>query len=159
MKIVFELKCEDKKEIDLKDDFCQFIVDSIKNDIVSTTNLEKVRVISQKILNLKWISWISRPTSINPYYLVRFIADNVEYANLKDNLYIVRINPTICYPGSYTKLERFVRFLDKGNITVRGSHIFVNIFAKYDNKIDELWNMYKSKKLRRYKINNSFVIK
>lgn len=159
MKIMFKLSYSNESEKNLRDDFCNFIVTSMSHDIVDGSNIVKVKVLSDKILSEKWISWIRNPVYHDPYYLLVLIANNLRYTELRDGSFIIEINPNVFYPGSRTKLERFVRFLDKGNMTIRGSYIFTEVFTKYSEQLIDLWKKYKSNKLRTYNIENSFVIK
>lgn len=160
MKIAFKLKYSNESEKELRESFCNLIVTSISHDIVNHSNVTKIKVLSDKILSMKWISWIGRPVNyLDPMYLLAMIANSVEYKKLKNGLFIIRIDLATCYPGSRTKLERFVRFLDKGNMTIKGSYIFTEIFTKYAEQINDLWEKYKSNKLRVYNIENSFMIK
>lgn len=159
MRIEFELQYSSKDEMELRNDFCSFIVNNIKNDILRNINMSKILSKEYSILNASWISWINKPTSINFYSLIDKIVDSITFITRENSEYVILLNRKSLIPNSNTRLEKLARFIDKGNSAIKGTYFISSIFTKYEENIQKYWKRYVSFKLKRYDINNAVIIR
>lgn len=159
MKIEFILKYKDYEEQVLREKFCEFIVNSIKYDIINNTNYSKLCSKSLDVLKLSWIDWIVKPLNINMKIIVEKISDSVTFSIRKDGVCSIYLRRDRFIPRSNTKLERLARFLDKGDRKTRGTYFLSSVFRKYEENMQSNWKKYISIKLRKFDISNSVIVR
>lgn len=159
MRIEFLLTGNDKKEIELMDDFCMFLVREIRKDILNSVNEEKLQSKEKDILNASWIVWTRKPRKINMDRLLRFILNNIRYKKRKKHRYLIDINPKVLMPYSRNPIEQIARFIDKGNERSLGTNLFTRVFMRYRLSINDYWKSFVSLRLKRLEVNEVILIK
>lgn len=158
MKIEFKLTSSNKKELAIIDDFCNLIVSNIKSDILNNTNLHKLSLYEDSIINADWIDWIRKPKYINMAKLIRYIVNHITYKSRKKHRYIIYIDNKLI-PNSKTPIDRLARFLDKGNEEYKGTFFISKVFMKYSINIDKYWKSYCSLRLKRLSVSEVVSIR
>lgn len=142
--------------------FCDYLVEDIKDSIRKNINYRKLLKREKYILNARWIGWNSRssiPISLNMMSLAYNIIDNIICSNRYGvGRYVICINPSVYFSGSSTKLSTIARFLDKGNERVPGMYFISNVFNRYARNINRYWQAYASAKLGVVKVNKVVIV-
>ena len=154
MRIDFELKYKNEKEKDIREDFCKMIVSSIKQEITNTFNLEELSAVFDKVCKEFGIH-----NKINIYTLMQYISRCIKYKHIKEDWFEIYIDTSLVYPRSKIKLERIIRFIDKGNgTTVKGTGMFKRIFMRYAEEMQKHWKSFKANRLSEFDSKNYFII-
>lgn len=90
--------------------------------------------------------------------LLRKIASSVRYRKRKNNIFVIEINPYVIMNNSTNPIDQVVRFLDRGDIGVKGTYQFSRIFDKYRYNMDRYWKSYCFSRLGRVKVNRVVMI-
>lgn len=159
MNIVFQLVSDDRDELKIMDDFCNYLVREIKQRLLLEMPVDKLISKEKDILNASWIQWTKKPNHINVIKLVKLIINNIRYRKRKGHKYLIEINPNILLPRSKTPIEQVARFLDKGNNVTFGTTFLSRVFMIYRSSINNYWRSYASLRLRKITVSSMVVIK
>ena len=131
---------EDEKRI--IPDFVNWLNNQIYQDIDTYTNRLKIENKIKYLQNVPWLRWIS-----NKDITVDMIMDNIEESivgvELRNNTWNIRINDKIKFPHTSTVITRFIRFINYGDNSYKGTGMFLKICQEYNhNKLNSLWRLY-----------------
>lgn len=158
MRIEFKLVGKDKEEADLMIPFCEFLVENLKKDIKRFTNIEKLQSYEKTLLSATWIRWIKKPAYLNMEWVLTEIIRSIRYYERRERVFVITIDQSKKLESSRTKLEKIVRFLDKGNISTAPSGMFSKIFNRYQNNINRYWKAFIRHKLHRFPETKAVII-
>lgn len=158
MKIEFEFPELDDKTKSLIPEFCNLLVSEIRSEIKMNLRNAKLKIREEPLLNASWIKWIKKPDHIDMIKLGMFIADSITCRSIKENTYVIEINPKIRLPMSRTKLSQVARFLDRGNQENSPMYFINIIFMKYRNKIRNYWRSFIQIKLKRLNVQQVIIV-
>lgn len=149
MRIEFEFPNLDDKSSPLIPEFCSLLISEIRSEIKMNLGSLKLDIREDLLLKADWIRWVKKPDKIDMIKLGMYIADSIVCRNIKENTYVVEIDPKKLLPGSKTKLSRVARFLDRGDQRVSPMYFINIIFMKYRTKIKDYWRSFIQIKSRR----------
>lgn len=159
MKIEFEFPELDDKTSPLIPEFCNMLVFEIRSEIKMNLRNLKLNIREDLLLNASWIRWINKPDHIDMIKLGLYIADSIVCRSIKENTYVIEINPKTYLPGSKTKLSMVARFLDRGDQSISPMYFINVILMKYRNKIREYWRSFIQIKLNRLNVNYVIIVR
>ena len=143
MNIVFTLNTVDEFENSIKDDFCQYLLKDIRDNILASVNMLKFQHKAVDILNTDIIQWNRKPANINMVYVLKLVVNNIVLIKGNKDDYMISINKKKLFPYSKTSLDVVVRYLDKGDLKDSPTLFVSNVFNKYtQEKIDDMWKEY-----------------
>lgn len=159
MRIDFTLIGQDSEEMSIMDKFCIFFVKKIREELHYSIVENKLNVREKDLLDSGWINWIGeKPDSINMVKLIDYIIDNIICIKRKNNTYSILVNPRKNLPGSYTKLERIARFIDKGNEKTPPTLVFTKVFNRYRDNLKLYWDYFITEELDKPRVTELVVI-
>jgi hypothetical protein len=144
MEIDFELDQRGIYSREVMYRFCNALVRSIKDDIKVNVIPAKLSGLEEALLNADWITWTTKPKSINVEHLVLKILECITWRERK-NSFQIYIDPKPKMP--YTKdttLDQIARFIDKGNNVAKYTTMFSRVFNHYQKNINVYWISYKN---------------
>lgn len=159
MKIEFEFPELDDKSTKLIPEFCNLLVSEIRQEIKMNLRDTKLNMREEPLLNATWIYWTDKPKHINMKKLGMFIADSIICRSIKENTYVIEINPKIKMPMTKNKLSQIARFLDRGSQDVSPMYFINIIFMKYRKKIRNYWRSFIQIKLKRLNVNYTIIVR
>lgn len=153
MKIEFKFPELDDKTSPLIPEFCNMLVSEIRSEIKMNLRNLKLNIREDLLLNASWIRWFNKPDHIDMIKLGLYIADSIICRSIKENTYVIEINPKAYLPSSKTKLSMVARFLDRGDQNISPMYFINVILMKYRNRIKEYWRSFIQIKLNRLNVN------
>lgn len=135
----------DEDDKDIMADFGKFIIQRILETINTKINRKKIGLrLKYMIEEAQWINWYgSKKYDTSVQDLMQAIADSFRAVPYKDNLWKIEIDQTVLIPNSSTTIDRFIRFLNYGDINNRATGIFTKIENNFNhNKLMTLWQFY-----------------
>lgn len=157
MVLEFEIQNTNSDELDLINSFCDLIIYSMRQDIYNNIIPAKFDNMSQRLLYANWIQWKDKPNIINSNKLLAFILNNLAYTKHKDNQIKIYFK-YITLPGTYNRLDQFVRYIDMGNEIAPITLFFTSIFNKYRYNLNDYWKSFIYLQLGDYPKGNIVII-
>ena len=159
MRIEFEFSELNDKTSPLIPEFCNLLVSEIRSEIKMNLRNIKLQIREDPLINSKWIKWVNKPSHIDMMKLGLFIADSIICRSIKENTYVIEINPKTYMPMTKNKLSQVARFLDRGNQESSPMYFINIIFMKYRNKIRNYWRSFIQIKLKRLNVSYTIIVK
>lgn len=160
--MIFHFVIEDMSlaEKGLMDGFSKYLLESIKYDILTGINADKLLAREKYLLKSPLIRWKSdRSESINMFALIEFISDSFICEELKDNSYVIHIDRHVYMPNTRTKIDKVARLIDKGNDKISPTNFISKVIHRYMKYINKYWRVYVESKLHVMHVNESIEIR
>jgi len=135
----------DEQDVSVMDSFGEFVIQRILETINTKINRKKISIrLKYMIEEAHWINWYgSKKYNTSVQDLIQAIADSFRVVRYKDNLFKIEIDSNVMIPNSSTSIDRFVRFLNYGDINNKATGIFTKIENVFNhNKLMALWQFY-----------------
>lgn len=145
--LILQFQCTEfcEKELQLVPEFCEFLIQNISSKLGNKIIRKKIdlrlKYIQEKV---DWIQWDkSKKYETTASDLIRAVVDSLVAVPYKDNVWKIETDLNTLIPNSYTPVERFIRFLNYGDNTVKATGIFTKLENEFDhNRIMKLWRFY-----------------
>lgn len=85
------------------------------------------------LYQVKWIDWINTKY-IDTQSIMEAIYDSFIYKQRKDNTWIIEIDNNIKIPNTYTSIGKLIRFLNSGDINLKGTGMFIAASKHFNHK-------------------------
>lgn len=135
------LNCTDE-EYDKIPSFLEFLINQIIVKLDSVNNRKKIDIRLKYIESQSWFKWIKRE-KLNTHDLMNNLEKVLDYEHLDRNIWIVKTNVNIYYPGTLTLIDTILRFLEFGDRKYPGIGIINKINKEYNyEKINNIWKLF-----------------
>ena len=132
---------DDKENIP---DFCEFFIDRILETLNTKMNIKKIHLRLKYLYDASWINWYGdKKYDTTATSLLQAVNSSLRAVPYKDNLWKIEVDPNILIPNSSTSIDRFIRYLNYGDLKSRPTGLFTKLENYFNhNKIRQLWNYY-----------------
>lgn len=141
----FQFTNIDEDDAEIIPNFCEFLIDRILETLNTKMNLKKIQLRLKYLYEeASWINWYgSKKYDTTATSLLQAVNTSFKAVPYKNNLWKIEVNPNVLIPNSSTSIDRFIRYLNYGDLKSRPTGIFTKIESYFDhNKIKQLWNLY-----------------
>lgn len=145
MILQFQFTNIDEEDAEVIPDFCNFVIDCILETINTKMNLKKIQLRMKYLYDeASWINWYgSKRYDTSALDLLQTVGSSLRAVPYKDNLWKIEVDPNVLIPNSSTSIDRFIRYLNYGDLKSRPTGIFTRIENYFDHsKLKQLWNLY-----------------
>ena len=153
MLVQFQFKNLEEEEQELIPDFCDTLIELISSKLNNKSLKRKINVRLEYLINeAHWIDWDNgkkRNTTVED--LINAIKSSIIANIYKDGIWKIEIDTNVLIPNSYTSIDRFIRFLNYGDLNYKGTGIFTNLEHAYRyHKLNSLWSYFVLQKFGRF---------
>ena len=161
MTITYQLSIRDKKEQEIANDFCLYLIDIIKSSVrykLFSIPYVKLRNYETVLLKSNVISWNTKPTTINIYNVFNILLDKLTFDICKNFKFSIHFK-NVLFTNTNNSIGNIVRLLDKGNEQFIGLFFIGEIFSAIEREINNYWELYVYRRLKRVAISKVVVLK
>ena len=138
----FQFTNIDEDDLEIIQEFCDFIIDSILVTINKKINLKKINARMKYLYNdVNWIDWFgNKKYDTSALDLIQTVNSSLRAVSYKANLWKIEVNSNILIPNSSTSIDRFIRYLNYGDAHSRATGIFTDVENYFNHsKLNSLW--------------------
>ena len=129
------------EEIEIIPEFGDFLIDYIYEKINTKFNRLKINTKIKYLYTVQWISWKKKEIDID--IILEAIYNSIIFREYKDNIWKIEIDSSAKIPNTNTGIDRFIRFLNYGDIYNKGMGLFTNITNSLGFYIlNDLWRVF-----------------
>lgn len=129
-------------ELNIIPEFIEWISDQIFQYINTSINRKKIQLRINYLYQVKWIDWINT-RYIDTQSIMEAIYDSFTYKQRKDNTWIIEIDNNIRIPNTYASIGKLIRFLNSGDINLKGTGMFTAASKHFNHKkLNNLWQIF-----------------
>lgn len=122
--------------------FCTYIIRWLRVDITRSVDYEALQLRVDLLKVASWIDWRIEPSNLQAKEVVRIICNSLKWKQVR-NSYIIYIDDSKCFPGTFTPIAKIARFLDCGNEVIKGSYFITSVMLRYQENIYDYWAGFK----------------
>lgn len=138
----FQVTQADENEIQIVPNFCQWICNQIFSNIDTRLNRDKISARMSYIRRVPWIHWTSNK-NISVQDIMNTIQYSFKYEQHELNYWVIELDSSVRIPHTDTSMSRLIRFLNSGDLNIKGTGIITAVQRKYGHSdLNTLWKMY-----------------
>lgn len=158
MRIYYKIISQDEDELSIEKSFCYQLKDWVSDEIKNTIHIDKLKMYEDMFLKSTVIDWVHKPFKIDMVNVVNMLLDNIKcYKVSNKHIYLICFSNEQ-FPNTLTSFDKIARFLDKGNESFPGLHIFSNTFNRYENNINKYWKVHILTTLHRLPVGEVLIL-
>lgn len=135
-----EFTTEEYEEIPI---FNTWLCDAIFSKINTKVNRRKIELRLNYLLDtVDWIDWKKSKYDITVSELMNAIRQSIIWQKKRKNIYNIIIDTNILIPHSYTSIEKFIKFLEYGDIKHKATGIISTLENDFNHtELLSMWQM------------------
>ena len=134
---------DDEKEYKIMEDFCVWLIRKMSQEINTKINRRKIQLRIPYLYKVDWIQWENKKKDLTVDILLQCIFNSISVQRYRKNIWKIQTNNKILIPGTYTSIDRFIRFLNYGDNHINGTGIFTKLEQNYRfHNLNSLWKLY-----------------
>ena len=126
-----------------KENFIIWLIKHIRRNWTNYIDIDKLIRLDDYLnsdeMNIKWIN--NQRRQIKIIDLINICFHNLTYTCYKDKI-VIHFNKKNLLPFSFTKIYDIAKFINFGNLQVKGENLFTRMFVDYENHIVQLYEIY-----------------